>query len=265
MTLIHTELWPPVMREGTRDPAVAVWQAELVARGFNLAGDTPGVFGHGTHNATLAYQRLHSIGRDGAVGKEVRATIALDTPIAPAHTPLEALPQYIEAKHWNRVVVRSVVDLIVLHCTESPEASIGAERCAKYFQIVERMASAHRVFDDDGEVLCVPTNRIAFHAPGANKNGIGYEHCGYARQNRDQWLDPFGTAMLTRSAKRGAVDAAQWGIPIVYCDAAALKAGGARGFTTHNEVTKAFGRSTHTDPGKEFPIDLYMQWVKEAA
>ena len=30
-----------------------------------------------------------------------------------------------------------------------------------------------------------------FHAPGANHNGIGLEHAGYARQSAEDWADAF--------------------------------------------------------------------------
>jgi len=37
-----------------------------------------------------------------------------------------------------------------------------------------------------------------------------------------------------------------------------------RGFTTHYEVTKGLG-GTHVDPGKHFPLDRYLDMVREAA
>jgi hypothetical protein len=53
----------------------------------------------------------------------------------------------------------------------------------------------------------------------------------------------------------------------VFRRAADLLAGGerARGFTTHFEVTQAFHKSTHTDPGVGFVIDQYIAFVKEAS
>jgi hypothetical protein len=100
---------------------------------------------------------------------------------------------------------------------------------------------------------------VAWHAPGANHNGLGYEHAGYATQSRDEWLDDYGQKMLTISAARARVHCANYGIPIAFVDAAGLLAG-QRGITTHWEVTQAFHRSTHWDPGPGFPMDHYPPW-----
>ena len=69
--------------------------------------------------------------------------------------------------------------------------------------------------------------------------------------------------MLKRSAKLTAGICKRWNIPVKYIDREGLKRG-ERGITTHNEITFAFRKSTHTDPGKHFPMDQYLEWVNEA-
>jgi hypothetical protein len=39
---------------------------------------------------------------------------------------------------------------------------------------------------------------------------------------------------------------------------------GAHGITTHAEVSRAFGKSTHLDPGPFFPVAEYLRLVVEA-
>jgi N-acetyl-anhydromuramyl-L-alanine amidase AmpD len=126
------------------------------------------------------------------------------------------------------------------------------------------MSSAHFNIDDDSIVQSVKETDIAYHAKSANRYGIGLEHAGYAKQTREQWLDSFSTRTLQRSAKLTATLCKRWNIPIVYIDRNGLK-NGAKGISTHNECTFAFENGNgHTDPGKGFPMDLYIQWVQEA-
>jgi hypothetical protein len=64
--------------------------------------------------------------------------------------------------------------------------------------------------------------------------------------------------MLQRSAVRLKAKAAQYGFPIRYLDRTDLKRGHFSGITTHNEVSHAFGKSTHWDPGPGFPMADYL-------
>lgn len=176
----------------------------------------------------------------------------------------DPLIPFVEARHYLRDVPRTLIDLIVLHSMEAPEKGTRAEACARYFANLPptRKASAHYCVDSDSIVQCVPHDRVAYHAPGANARGIGIEHAGYARQSRAEWLDDFGVAMLTRSAALTATLCKRWSIRAAFVDAVGLLAGH-RGITTHAEVSRAFKRSTHWDPGPHFPMDWYIARVAE--
>ena len=91
------------------------------------------------------------------------------------------------------------------------------------------------------------------------------EHAGYARQSCDEWFDPFSRRMLARSAKIAAAICTRWNIPVRFVDAAGLMRG-ERGITTHYQVTKGpgKGRTTHTDPGRGFPVSTYLGMIQEA-
>lgn len=123
---------------------------------------------------------------------------------------------------------------------------------------------SHNCIDADSVICCVPPERIAWHAPGANRRGIGIELAGYARQTRAQWLDDFSLRMLMLAAELTAYLCERFGIPVAFIGAEHVKRGAA-GITTHAEVTKAFpGKGTHWDPGPHFPVSEYLRFVTDA-
>lgn len=158
------------------------------------------------------------------------------------------------------------IELVVIHSMEATEKGNTAENVAAWFAGPNApQASAHFCVDNDSVVACVREADVAWHAPGANRNGIGIEHAGYARQTAAEWADEYSTAMLRRSAVLCAELCARYGIPVTFVDAAALKTPGARGITTHKAVTDGLnGGKGHVDPGEWFPMAQYLAWVREA-
>lgn len=180
-----------------------------------------------------------------------------------------AIP-YLEAANWSRDFPPVKKRLIVLHCMEYAKKPDSAEWCARYFAGLEGpapQASAHACVDSDSIVQCVPWDRVAWHAPGANRFGIGVEHSGYRRQSLSEWQDPYSTMMLDLSSWLVGELCTRNVIPIDFLDADELRAAGenAKGITTHWEVTKAFGKSDHTDPGPSFPMGNYLRLVSKYA
>lgn len=163
----------------------------------------------------------------------------------------------------NRTKVkRRTIDLIVIHDMEAPELDGTAEAVARYFQRTDVRASAHECIDANSVVVTCPDRDVAWAAPGANHNGLQFELAGYARQTRREWLDAYGQAMLKLAARRVAKKCLRYNLPVVFRDAEAIKAG-KQGITTHWEVTKAYRRSSHTDPGPNFPLNTFVAAVKE--
>jgi len=250
------------MYKGHAGTDVAAWQVCLVDLGLDIS-DPAGIFGPTTHNATLSFQRLFGLVIDGVVGPKTRARIGKEP--EDDNSGIVTAVKYIEAKNWSRhIPPRDRVNWVVIHCMEAPESATRAERCAARFADPENAprASCHYCVDCDTIVQCVREDRIAWHAPGANKLGIGIEHAGYARQTPGQWLDPFGHDMLNQSAYLTAGICHRWDIPVDFVQAADLKRG-KRGITTHAEVSKAFKKSSHWDPGPSFPMDWYIDKVKK--
>lgn len=165
---------------------------------------------------------------------------------------------FVQARWFDHHEQRQI-DLLVVHSMEIDERPDTAEACASIFHTSDRKASAHCCVDTNSAVDTVRDMDVAYAAPGANHNGWHMELAGRARQSRAEWLDDYGMAMLAGPAAAVLSEkAALHRIPLEYRDAAALRAGGARGVTTHNEVRLAYGKTTHIDPGAGFAMDVLL-------
>ena len=139
---------------------------------------------------------------------------------------------------------------IVVHCTESDAG--GALGVANYFQSESSGGSTQLVVGEDGCYRCVGDLETPAGAPGANDRGLHIEIVGRASWTREQWLSRARTLGLASRA------IAEWArtyrIPIRYVNAQGLKQG-VPGVTTHADVSVAFKKSDHMDPGKNFPLE----------
>jgi N-acetyl-anhydromuramyl-L-alanine amidase AmpD len=169
---------------------------------------------------------------------------------------------FVESPNMTRTSGRRI-DLVVLHTMETAEDANAAENCAAWFRNPAARVSAHYCVDADSIVQCVRDKDVAWHAPGANHDGLGIEHAGRARQSPAEWRDAYSTAMLVRSAGLVAGLCRRYEIPVSWLHAADLKAN-KRGLTTHAAVTEAFKRGTHWDPGPNFPFQRYLGLVRAA-
>jgi N-acetyl-anhydromuramyl-L-alanine amidase AmpD len=190
------------------------------------------------------------------------AALAFDT--APAGSfPIPGVAKYpfIEARHYTRTSGRAI-DLIVIHTMEAPEKPGSAEGVARWFAgPTAPEASAHYCIDSNSIVQCVRDSDVAWHAPGANHDSIGFEHAGFARQTARDWTDEYSDAMLRLSARLAAEKCREYRIPVVWLSAGDLRAG-RRGITGHHDVSVAFRRSNHWDPSPAFPVEPYLAMVR---
>ncbi|MFE9834087.1 peptidoglycan-binding protein [Streptomyces sp. NPDC005551] len=158
---------------------------------------------------------------------------------------------------------RSVpIRLVVIHDMEAPEKSTTAEAVAQYFANLPTTSksSAHVCVDNDSAVRCVDDNDRAWHAPGANSDGLGLEMAGYARQTRAEWLDAYSKAVIDQAAKVTADWCTKYSIPVKHLTVAELKAGH-KGIVGHRDVSAAYHQTDHTDPGPNFPWDYFLERV----
>lgn len=152
------------------------------------------------------------------------------------------------------------VRVIVCHDMEAPEKATTAEAVANYFATTSTKASAHVCVDSDSAVRCVDDGDTAWAAPGCNNDGLQLEIAGYMRQTRAQWMDDYSKAALGQAAKVAAAWAKKYSIPVKHLTVAELKAG-KRGFVGHVDVSDAYHRTDHGDPGPGFPWDYFLGLV----
>ncbi|MFF1739605.1 N-acetylmuramoyl-L-alanine amidase [Streptomyces mirabilis] len=165
---------------------------------------------------------------------------------------------FVQAR-WYGPGRTTPIRVIVIHDMEAPEGPLTAENIAHWFATMPatNKASAHVCVDNNSAVRCVADGDRAWHAPGANSDGLGIEIAGYARQSRAEWLDQYSKGALEQAAKVTADWCAKHKIPAVKLSVAELIAG-KRGIVGHRDVSAAYRQTDHTDPGPDFPWDYFL-------
>ena len=130
-------------------------------------------------------------------------------------------------------------------------------------QISSVPSSSHYTVDDQFIVQSVKDNDVAWTAPPRNDDGLHLELIGYAKQTPAEWVDAYSKPMLELAARLIAAKAQEFDIPLELLGPEELKAG-KRGITTHGDISKAYGKSDHQDPGKNFPMDEFMAMIRAA-
>jgi len=179
------------------------------------------------------------------------------------HTCRATYPAYNHGGERTQGSIR----YIVLHSTEGDTAKGAAE----YFTHPESGGSANLVVDDTVCYRCLGDNVIPWGAPPLNTHGFHIEQAGCAKWTRAEWMAHEAT--IDRAAFKAALRVKWYTIPPRLLDVAALKAdyghaeshglppGG--GITTHAVISKAFGLSDHSDPGPNYPLDVFMAHLEK--
>jgi len=153
------------------------------------------------------------------------------------------------------------ISVVVIHTMEIAERDGAAEACAGWFANPDSEVSAHYCVDADTTIQCVRDEDIAWHARGGNANSIGIELAGFAGQGSLGWNDDYSSAVLERAARLTAEVCERYTIPIRRLRVAGLTAG-RRGVTGHADVSAAFRKSDHWDPGPDFPWTLFLRLAR---
>lgn len=149
---------------------------------------------------------------------------------------------------------------IVLHSTVGPTKTGSAQAIAEYFAREDNKTSAHYVVDETTRFQCVGDHTVAYHC-GYNQDSIGVEMCDYpSATSKARWATAEHQRLLTNTAHLVARLCLVYDIRPYFVGATALKLG-IKGVTTHAEMTKAFNRSTHWDPGA-WPRYRFMREVR---
>jgi len=251
-----------ILSIGMQGPEVGNWQRFLnSALGKSLVVDED--FGPATRDATTAYQTKENLVVGGGT-----ITGTLD-PLTRKLALVQGFIPYVQARNFGPLLPEfgkpgsRTVSLIVIHTMEAPDKPDTAENVAAWFSGPDApRASAHYCVDNDSVVQCVRERDVAWHAQGANSNGIGIEHAGYAKETDADWQSPYNQGMLTLSAKLAARIAKEHGIAVEHRTVDELRSK-IPGFCGHIDVNNAFNQGAgHVDPGPHFPWDQYLRLVQ---
>ena len=248
----------PELKIGSRGDDVIAWQ--------KIVGATAdGKFGPLTARATRIWQAARRLPVTGEVHAEDWAA-AMASIAPPQH-------EFIGAKSFRRAS-RTAVDWVCIHVAECNEVLGAARSLAKYCRSGSggTGASWHYSCDKEEIIQSVREEDIAFATKtasiprGFDTRAIHIELAGWSAQTSAQWGDEYSSRELILCAKLVSEILPRWNIPMVWCGEDALRLE-ERGVTAHVIVshTLGVGRTNHTDPGKNFDIQKFMNLVTEAS
>lgn len=175
-------------------------------------------------------------------------------------TTADCLPTY-KAVHNSGPRPAALIRYIVLHDTEGATAQGAAE----YFTTQASGGSANLVVDDNTCYRVLDDLMIPWAAPPLNTSGFHIEQAGFAAWTRAEWLTHRET--IDRAAYKAALRCERFKIParlltvpLLQHDFAQHQPAG--GVVTHATISAAFHQSTHTDPGPQYPLDVFMQQLE---
>jgi N-acetyl-anhydromuramyl-L-alanine amidase AmpD len=151
-------------------------------------------------------------------------------------------------------------DYIVIHNT-SNDASDANE--ASYAKRRTDGVSSHYYVDRDSIRQSGDTRWRAQHVGSAegNNRGISYEITGSNAKSRSWWIDNVAWSKLASQIR---MDCDVHDIASRLLSVAQIREGRLTGIITHNQARLAWGYTTHTDPGPNFPMDYLLEKVTGA-
>jgi len=146
---------------------------------------------------------------------------------------------------------------IVIHNTSNDAPAVNE---ASYAKRRTDSVSSHYYVDDERIIQSLNTDYRAFHVGSStgNSGGIAYEITGVNSKSRSWWLANVRWDLLAAQIRK---DCAAHKITPRLLSVADIRAG-KTGLMTHDQARQAWGGTTHTDPGPNFPMDHLLTLVK---
>lgn len=148
----------------------------------------------------------------------------------------------------------SGIQRVVIHTTENATGTPAAN--VANYQIRSKTGSYHYLVDASGKRIRCNTDGWITWSTGnnaGNVQGLNLSFTTYSANTRAQWL------AQEKMLRAGATVVADWckkhNIP-------AVKVTTGRGICGHGDM-RAFGGTDHTDPGANFPWDIFLSYVKQ--
>ncbi len=154
------------------------------------------------------------------------------------------------------------ISLVAIHTNEGPNPSDvfpdrTAENLAKWMD--GQNVSYHKIIDDDSIVHYVPDERYTWSLRSGNARSLNLCFTGYAGWPRAEWLRH--QRMLEQGAGIVREWCRRWRIPIVKLSSSEVGKDFA-GIIGHVNWTEGKRDGSHTDPGSNFPWDVFMNMVR---
>lgn len=123
--------------------------------------------------------------------------------------------------------------------------------------------SSHYYGDDVEVIQSLNTKYGANHVGSSTGNNyaISWELTGTNGKSRDWWINNLVWGEISAVM---ALDCEAYGIPARLLTIEQMRDGTSKGFCTHDMARQAWGGTTHTDPGSNFPMDLLLDLVTAA-
>jgi hypothetical protein len=149
------------------------------------------------------------------------------------------------------------ISLIAIHTAEGART---AASLAAYLDQPSTQASYHVLVDDTTTITYLPDDVACWAMLSGNARSLQLCFTGFAAWSRAEWLTH------ERMLRQGATVVARWcaryQIPPVKLTPAQVGAN-ARGVMGHWDWTVGKREGTHTDPGPNFPWDVFMSYVHQ--
>jgi hypothetical protein len=153
------------------------------------------------------------------------------------------------------------IDLLILH---DPEGANTAQELSNYLDSIA--AGYHWLADDNELIVKASDDLIVYGAGGVNSRSLhGCVVPGRAAWSRDEWL--VHRPAIERLGKKFGEKCKEHGIPPRYLTPQEVAVPGTKGICRHWDVSLAGYSASdgHTDPGPNFPLDVFMAAVQSIA
>lgn len=185
-------------------------------------------------------------------------------------------PTYLGPPAKHSGMGNKPINRVVIHSAVMPCEPGRARQLADMNRRGSGGGSWHYAVDPDETVQCSYDSVVCWHAP-PNAHSIGIEMADHPEplpategsprwkmlRRSWRWSKPRHLRMLNRTARLTAELCLAYDLPIRFLSPDDLRAG-ARGITTHANVSKAWRQSTHWDPGY-WPRYGFMTLVRRHA